>query len=76
MRISYDPAVDAMYIFFSPEKSTRTEEIRDDILMDFAGKKLVGIEVLDVSKKLPKNQRGQLQFNLPMPSKADVAIAA
>lgn len=65
MKISYDPMADAMYIYFSSQKSTRTEEVRGDILVDYAGKKLVGIEVLDVSKKLPKGQRDQLQFNFP-----------
>ncbi|MEK9171415.1 MAG: DUF2283 domain-containing protein [Patescibacteria group bacterium] len=67
MKINYDPLADAMYIHFSDQKSTRTEEVRDDILVDYAGKKLVGIEVLDISRKLPKDQRGQLQFNLPVP---------
>lgn len=68
MKISYDPLADAMYIYFSDKKSTRTEEVREDILVDYAGKKLIGIEVLDVSKKLPENQRDQLQFSLPISS--------
>ena len=67
MKTNYDPLADAMYIHFSDEKSTRTEEVLDDILVDYAGKKLVGIEVLEISRKLPKGQRGHLQFNLPVP---------
>ena len=67
MKINYDPLADAMYIHFSDEKSTRTEEVLDDILVDYAGKKLVGIEGLEISRKLPKGQRGHLQFNLPVP---------
>lgn len=55
MKVSFDPVADAMYIYFSTKKkSTRTEEVSDDLLVDFAGKELVGIEVLGVSSKLPK----------------------
>lgn len=57
MKVSYDPMADAMYIYFSKnKKSTRTEEVRGDLMVDYAGKELVGIEVLDVSKKLPKKE--------------------
>lgn len=57
MKVSYDPMADAMYIYFSKsKKSTRTEEVRSDLMVDYAGKELVGIEVLDVSKKLPKEE--------------------
>lgn len=55
MKVSYDPMADAMYIYFSKnKKSTRTEEVRDDLLVDYAGEELIGIEVLDVSGKLPQ----------------------
>ncbi len=57
MKISYDPKADAIYIYLSKnKKSTRTEEVNDDVLIDFAGKDLIGIEVLNISKKLPKNE--------------------
>ena len=52
MKVNYDKIADAMYIHFSDEKSTRTEEVLDDILVDYAGKKLVGIEVLEIRRKL------------------------
>lgn len=55
MKISYDPLADAMYIHFSKnKKSTPTEELKNDFLADYAGKDLIGIEVLNVSKKLLK----------------------
>jgi uncharacterized protein YuzE len=57
MKISYDPKADAAYIYFlKNKKSTRTEEIGDGLLVDYNGKDLVGIEILDVSKKLPKSE--------------------
>ena len=66
MKVSYDPMADAMYIYFSKaKKSTRTEEVRDDLLVDYAGKELVGIEVLDVSKKLPKKDLKNVTAIIP-----------
>ncbi len=57
MKISYDPKVDAAYIYFlGNKKSTRTEEISEGLLVDYNGSDLVGIEILDVSKKLPKKE--------------------
>ena len=55
MKINYDKIADAMYIYFTEKKkSTRTEEVSDDILVDYAGKEMIGIEILDASRKLPK----------------------
>lgn len=55
MKVRYDPEADAIYIDLIPnKKSTRTEELREDILVDYNGKEMVGIEILDASSKLPK----------------------
>ena len=55
MKVTYDPKADAMYIYFSEKKkSTRTEEVSDDFLVDYSGREMIGIEILDASKKLPK----------------------
>lgn len=57
MKVTYDPKADAIYIYFSEnKKSTRTEEVREDFLMDYSGKEMIGIEILDASKKLPKEK--------------------
>ena len=57
MKISYDPRADAAYIYFiKDKKSTRTEEIGEGLLVDYHGNELIGIEILDVSKKFPKNE--------------------
>lgn len=57
MKISYDPKSDAAYIYFlKNKKSTRTEEVGEGLLVDYNGDDLIGIEILDVSKKLPKNE--------------------
>lgn len=66
MKVTYDPIADTMYIYISnKEKSTRTEEVGDGLLVDFSGKKLVGIEILDVSKKLPKKELDHITLTLP-----------
>ena len=65
MKISYDPTVDAMYINLSDKKSTRTEVVSHDLMIDYNGKKLVGIEILDVSDKLAKKDLGSVILSLP-----------
>lgn len=65
MKISYDPAVDAMYIWLSDKKSTRTEVVSNDLMVDYSGKKLIGIEILDVSKKLPNTDLESIELSLP-----------
>jgi len=67
MKVTYDPMADAMYIYLSnKKKSTRTEEVGDGLLVDFSGEKLVGIEILDVSKKLPKKELDTINLSLPI----------
>ncbi|MBI2597547.1 DUF2283 domain-containing protein [Candidatus Daviesbacteria bacterium] len=57
MKISYDPKADAAYIYFiKDKKSTHTEEVGEGLFVDYYGDDLIGIEILDVSKKLPKNE--------------------
>ena len=62
MKVTYDPVADAMYIYFTDEKrSTRTEEVSDDFFVDYSGKEMIGIEILDASKKLPKKNLESLK---------------
>jgi len=62
MKVTYDPVADAMYIYFSDrKKSTRTEEVSDDFLVDYRGKEMIGIEILDASRKLPKRNLESLK---------------
>ena len=54
MRIRYDAASDAAYIYLSDKVHLPdTREVDEDIYLDFDGEnRLVGIEVLDASKRL------------------------
>ena len=66
MKITYDPVADAMYIYLSEKKkSTRTEEVSNDLIVDYAGKELIGIEVLDASKKLSVKDLDSVTLTLP-----------
>ena len=52
MKIFYDSDVDALYLELSKEKPESVREISDGINLDITEKnKLVGIEILDASKK-------------------------
>ncbi len=54
MKISYDPHADAVYLRFAKGKVTRTEEVRDGVIVDYdeAGR-IAGIEILHASQTLP-----------------------
>ncbi len=54
MKITYDPMVDAVYVYLTAKiKEPETRHIDEDINLDFDAKmRLVGIEVLDASKRL------------------------
>jgi uncharacterized protein YuzE len=63
MKITYDKSVDAAYIYFSeyPSDSVKKtypcdpKEVNGMINLDFDEQgRLVGVEVIDASKKLPK----------------------
>lgn len=53
MRISYDPKVDAMYIYFKRGKYDRTKKVTDEILVDVTKEgKVLGLEILSASKNI------------------------
>lgn len=51
MKVSYDPKADAMYIYLTSKKKkvTKTEEL-EGFIVDYAGKELAGVEILNTSK--------------------------
>lgn len=55
MRIHYNPTEDALYIRLSESPYAESEEIREGIILDRdAAGALTGIELLDVSTKVPQ----------------------
>ena len=65
MKVTYDPEADAMSIFFYPgKKSTRTEEVGPGLLVDYSGKTLISVEILDASEKIPEKSLKDVKFSL------------
>ena len=53
MKINYDPEADALYIYLLEVQAIESEEIAPDIIVDFCEDgKVIGIEILNVSKHL------------------------
>ncbi len=64
MRFHYDKKKDALYIRFDESTYEESDEVEDGIVFDYdAKKKLVGIEILDASKKLTASVRTSLKRN-------------
>ena len=68
MRVSYDEIDDAMYIRFSDEKYFESEEVKEGIILDFdKEKRVVAMEILDVSKRLPLSSFDVMNFEIHHP---------
>lgn len=55
MRLHYDKKQDALYIRFHESPYHESDEVQEGIIFDYDARgKIVGIELLDASHKLPK----------------------
>lgn len=55
MKFQYDKVADALYIRFNDKRYFESDEVSNGIVFDYDRKgKIIGIEVLDASKKFPK----------------------
>ena len=53
MKMRYDSEVDALYIRILDEKAFESEEVSEDIVVDYTkDNKVIGVEVLNASKRL------------------------
>ncbi len=53
MKVKYDREVDVLYIFFSKNKIKESDEDKPGIILDYDKQgSIVGIEILDASKKM------------------------
>jgi uncharacterized protein YuzE len=63
MRIRYDEKVDALYLRLDDSKVVESEEVQPGIVIDFnARKQVVGIEVLDLKRRVPRADLEQLRL--------------
>jgi len=67
MKIFYDKTADALYIYFKKGKVAKTKKITSRLLVDVDKKgSALGIEMLDVSRQLPKKEIGRVYSEMPV----------
>jgi len=65
MRMRYDEKVDALYLRLDESKVVDSEEVQPGIVLDFnSDKQVVGIEVLDLRRRVPNADLKQLKFEV------------
>jgi len=65
MRINYDPKEDAMYIRFSEAPYAGSNEVQDGVIFDIdASGAIAGLELLNVSSKIPKLNTKEFKYEI------------
>ncbi len=65
MKVHYDEKVDALYIRLDDSKIIESEEVKEGIILDYNNEdQVVGIEVLNAGKRIPKLELKKVQFEL------------
>lgn len=65
MKMHYDEKVDALYLSFDDEEVVESEEVRPGIVLDFnAQGEVIGIEVLELRRRVPNADLKRLQFEV------------
>ena len=63
MKLKVDAKADALYLRLDDSKIVESEEVVPGVVLDFnEEKQVVGIEILDLSKRVPKLNPHELQF--------------
>ncbi|MFN3396474.1 MAG: DUF2283 domain-containing protein [Thermodesulfovibrionales bacterium] len=64
MKVEYDKDADAAYIKFSTKRPDGAVEFQEGVILHTtSNNEIVGIEILDVSKKLPIKSLYKLELN-------------
>ena len=65
MRLHYDEKADALYLRLDDSEVVDSEEVKPGILLDFNDQnEVVGIEVLDLKRRVPKADLKQLKVEV------------
>ena len=65
MKMRYDEQVDALYLSLDESDVVESEEVKPGIILDFdAAGEVVGIEVLDVQRRVPRADLKELKFEV------------
>jgi uncharacterized protein YuzE len=71
MKVYYDPEVDAAYIELSLEEPDGVVEIEEGVNLDVTNSdRIVGIEILDASKKMSLDTLFRFEIENPLPKAA------
>lgn len=66
MKITYDPKIDAMYIKFQDGIFVSNKESEDGIIFDIGRKGIIlGIEILEASRRLRPKNLSHLDIQIP-----------
>ena len=69
MKITYDKEIDAMYLYFQKGSFLRNKEVEEGIILDIGkGNKILGIEILNASKRIKSKNIGHMNFQVPIAS--------
>ena len=65
MKMHYDKKVDALYLSLDDSEVVESEEVQPGIILDFnSDNQVVGIEVLDVKRRVPRADPTHLKFEV------------
>ena len=65
MRMQYDEKTDALYLRLDDSKVVDSEEVKPGIVLDFnADKQVVGIEVLNLKRRVPRADLKELKYEV------------
>lgn len=66
MRFHYDKKQDAFYLRFNQNPYFKSEELQEGIIFDYDNKgRIIGIEILDASKKFPRGFKSEFSKSIP-----------
>ena len=70
MKITYDPQTDAIYIQFQKGEYNISKEISEGIILDYTEDgKVMGIEILQASQKMPLKSLEEITLSIPISMK-------
>ena len=68
MRITYDPVVDALYIYLNDAKAASTREVAEGVQLDLdAEGRVIGIEILGYRERVSAEAPSSVSVSLPLP---------
>lgn len=71
MKVQYDPQADAMYIRLAAGEVADSDEVREGVVLDYdAQGRVLGIELLDVSRRTDNPRELALELLVPQPVEA------